>query len=67
MYLKCPRCLSNLIWGGDFDAEDYALEEEGIVSNFSCNCGVYAEVFYPYRKEVTKWIKYYIETEDPLK
>lgn len=64
MYLKCPRCLSNLIWGGDFDSEDYALEDEGIVSNFSCNCGVYAEVFYPHRKEVTKWIKYYIETED---
>lgn len=61
MYVKCPRCNSNLVWGGDHDAEDLGLVEEGIVSNFSCNCGVYTEIFYPVRKESTKWIKHYLE------
>lgn len=64
MMIKCPRCGSNLLWGGDNDAHEVGETEEGIVSKFRCNCGVYAEVFYPFRKEVTKWIKYYIETED---
>ena len=37
-----------MIWGGDFDYEDYGMEGEGIVSNFSCsNCEATAEVYLP--------------------
>ena len=44
----CPRCGKEMIWGGDFDFEDYGMEEEGVVSNYSCpNCGVSAEVSFP--------------------
>lgn len=63
MEIKCPICGSGLTWGGDFDAEDYGLEE-GIVSNFSCNCGVYAEVYYPFSKEETQWIKYLLTSKE---
>ena len=46
--LKCWHCGEDMIWGGDFDYEDYGLEREGIVSNFSCsNCKATAEVYLP--------------------
>lgn len=32
----CPDCKKELIWGGDHDYEDYGLESEGIVSNYTC-------------------------------
>jgi hypothetical protein len=33
-----------LIWGGDFDFEDYGLEGDGIIANLSCpKCGSYVE------------------------
>ena len=34
--MDCPKCLKNLIWGGDHSYEDYDLEGEGIVSNHTC-------------------------------
>ena len=32
----CNNCNKELIWGGDHSYEDYALEGEGIVSNYTC-------------------------------
>lgn len=33
-----------LIWGGDFDFQDYGLEGDGIIANLSCpKCGSYVE------------------------
>lgn len=35
-----------MIWGGDFDSEDYGLEPGGVVANLSCpNCNAYAEFY----------------------
>ena len=45
---RCWNCREELIWGGDFTFEDYALEGEGIVTNLSCqNCGTYVESYTP--------------------
>lgn len=60
IYIKCPRCNSNLTWGNDFDAEDVGIDGHGIVSYFNCNCGVTAEAYYPLEQEETAWIKYYM-------
>ena len=44
--MKCWHCKAELIWGGDFDYDDYGITGEGIVSNFSCsNCRAYVEVY----------------------
>ena len=46
--MKCYRCNSSLIWGGDHDYEDYGVEGEGIVTNLSCNeCSAYVIVYMP--------------------
>lgn len=43
---KCWFCQSEMIWGGDFDSEDYGLEPGGVVANLSCpNCNAYAEFY----------------------
>ena len=34
---KCIECNRELVWGGDHTYEDYGLEEEGVVSNYSCS------------------------------
>ena len=49
MGLNCWHCGTQLIWGGDFDGEDYGVQEEySIVTNLSCpNCKSYVEVYYP--------------------
>ena len=55
--MKCWHCNEELIWGGDFDYEDYGIEGEGIVSNLSCpneECNVYVEVFLPLGEENEK-------------
>lgn len=37
--MRCIDCGSELIWGADFNSEDYGFEEGGIVSNYHCpNC-----------------------------
>ena len=48
--MNCWHCNTELIWGADFDFEDYGMEGEGIVSNFSCSnedCEVFVEVYLP--------------------
>ena len=47
--MNCWHCGTQLIWGGDFDGEDYGVQEEySIVTNLSCpNCKSYVEVYYP--------------------
>jgi hypothetical protein len=34
--MKCPKCNSDLRWGGDHSYEDYGIEGDGIVSNYTC-------------------------------
>ena len=47
--MKCWHCNTELIWGSDFDGEDYGCEEDySIVSTFTCpKCKSYVEVYYP--------------------
>lgn len=48
--MNCWHCQSEMIWGGDHSYEDYGMEGEGIVSNFSCSnekCEVTAIVYLP--------------------
>ncbi|GAG30137.1 unnamed protein product [marine sediment metagenome] len=50
--MKCWHCQAELIWGCDFDFEDYDIEGEGIVSAFSCpNCPATVEVYLPFKEE----------------
>jgi hypothetical protein len=49
MSWKCTDCNKELIWGGDFDYEDYGREGDGIVSNLSCpnnDCDVETVIIY---------------------
>lgn len=46
----CWHCSAPVLWGGDFDFEDYGYEGEGVVSNHSCSngdCGAQYEVAVP--------------------
>ena len=62
--MKCPKCNSELIWGGDHTYEDYGFDGEGVVSNHSCpNSGctvdmvlIYDEMFKPpaWHQEILK-------------
>ena len=48
--MNCWHCSNELIWGADFDYQDYGMEGEGIVSNFSCSnndCEVFVQVYLP--------------------
>jgi len=47
--MNCWHCGTQLIWGGDFNGEDYGVQEEySMVTNLSCpNCKSYVEVYYP--------------------
>ena len=47
--MNCWHCNTELIWGSDFDAEDYHCEDEySIVTNLSCpKCESFVQVFYP--------------------
>jgi hypothetical protein len=48
--MDCWHCNSELIWGGDNSYEDFALDGDGIVSNFSCSnnkCAVSVIVYLP--------------------
>ncbi len=47
--IKCSMCGKELLWGGDHSYEDYILEGEGIVSNYSCtdeDCSVETILIY---------------------
>ena len=47
--MNCWHCNTELIWGSDFDAEDYGCEEEySIVTNLTCpKCQSFVQVYYP--------------------
>ena len=50
--MKCWHCNSEMIWGSDFSYEDYGIEGEGIVSEFSCStCACTATVYCPIEAE----------------
>ena len=52
--MNCWHCNEELIWGADFDYEDYGMDGDGIVSTFSCsndNCDVFVEVFLTLKEE----------------
>jgi len=50
--MRCWHCGTEMIWGGDFSFEDHGLDDEGIVSNFSCpKCPTNAEVYYTIKEE----------------
>jgi hypothetical protein len=34
--MKCPKCTKYLLCGGEHSYEDYGIEEEGIVGNYTC-------------------------------
>ena len=49
--MKCWHCKEDLIWGNNHDYEDYGMEGEGIVSNFSCsNCDSFVSVYLPIKE-----------------
>lgn len=52
---KCWFCGCNMVWGSDFDFEDYGIEDkEGVVATLSCSnedCGSYAEFYSGLNKE----------------
>jgi len=44
--IPCWFCGDQMIWGCDFTREDYGLEGDGIVANFSCpGCGAGADMY----------------------
>lgn len=44
--MNCWYCKTDLIWGGDHSYEDYGLDGDGIVSNFSCpKCEAYVKFY----------------------
>ena len=50
--MNCWHCGSEVIWGGDFDFEDYGMDGEGIVSNLSCSkCTAYYECYLDLNEE----------------
>ena len=49
--MKCWCCGKEMVWGSDFSREDYGLDGEGIISNFSCECGATAEFYHPTEEE----------------
>ena len=49
--VKCYNCEAEMIWGNDFDFDDFGYEGEGIVSCFTCpKCDTYAEFVIPNKK-----------------
>ena len=53
--MKCWHCNEEVIWGGDFDYEDYGMDGEGIVSNLSCSkCSAFYECYLPIGEEDEK-------------
>lgn len=47
---KCYVCgESKVIWDADFDAEEYCMEQDGIIHEYHCqNCGASISVFEPF-------------------
>ena len=50
--MNCWHCGGEVIWGGDFDYEDYGMDGEGIVSNLSCSkCKAFYECYLDLEEE----------------
>lgn len=48
----CWHCGNALIWGGDNTYEDFCVEGEGIVSNFSCvSCPATYNAYLPIQRK----------------
>lgn len=76
--MNCLICKSKLIWGADFDAEDYGYDCEGVVGTYHCSnedCGLFYEMinlFHPsddkdsedYYMYGEEFIKFYKIDED---
>lgn len=76
--MNCLICKSKLIWGADFDAEEYGYDTGGIVGTYSCSnedCGLFYEfitLFPPedcfsedYYKYGENYVKFYrLDDED---
>ena len=47
--MNCWHCGTQLIWGSDFDGDDYGCGDEySIVCNFTCpKCESFVQVYYP--------------------
>jgi len=49
--MVCPKCKTPMIWGSDFNYEDYGAEGQGVVGSYTCNnnrCDVDAvDIFTP--------------------
>jgi len=46
--VECYNCRTEMIWGNDFDFDDFDYEGEGVVSCFTCpRCDTYAEFVVP--------------------
>ena len=55
--MKCWHCGTKLIWGNDFEFEDYGYYGEGMVSVLSCTnekCKAEVEVRLPANKKKVK-------------
>ena len=53
MKMICYRCGHVMVWGGDNSFDDFEFENEGVMSNFSCNnCNAYCEFYMPEIQEV---------------
>ena len=49
---NCWFCGTEMIWGADFNPEDYGYEGEGIVTTLSCpNCNANAEFVQIFEEE----------------
>ena len=49
--MKCPRCDSVMRWNNDFSYDECGYNGEGLVSFYSCQCGVDVEVCIPDENE----------------
>lgn len=42
----CPYCGSEMVWNDNYTFEDYMIDGDGIVMNFSClNCEAVADFY----------------------
>ena len=52
--MNCWCCGSEMVWGNDFSYEDYMLDGDGIVSEFSCSnpeCNCHATFYNPFEED----------------
>jgi hypothetical protein len=50
--MRCPICNSKAIWGADHDFSDFSMEEEGVVSTYTCvNDECTVDVYIIFQKE----------------